>query len=57
MEEILIKKVEAGIRAIKLGTKSPKEAGIGAFLNQLKGINEPMYDELMGKYKEVIKGK
>jgi hypothetical protein len=54
MEDILIKKIKGGISAIKCGNKTPQEVGIGAFLNRLKTINKPMYDELMNDYKAVI---
>ena len=49
-----IKKIEAGIRAIRLGTKSPKEAQIGGALNKLKEVNEGMHEDLIKAYKNVI---
>jgi hypothetical protein len=49
------KKILAGIMAIKKGTKTPAEAGVGKILNALKNIDEPLYEELMIKYKEVLK--
>ena len=39
MEELILKKVNGGIRAIKLGTKTPEEARVGYWLNRLKEIN------------------
>ena len=56
MEEILIKKIKGSISAIKCKAKTPKEAGAGVFLNKLKNINKPMYDELMNDYKAVVIG-
>jgi len=54
MEDLLIRKINGGINAIKGGRKSPQEAQLGALLNRLKKVNEPMYDDLMVKYKEAI---
>lgn len=53
MEDMLIKKIKGGIGAIKNGVKTPQEASLGKFLNMLKDINKPMYDELMNDYKAV----
>lgn len=54
MEEILIKNVRNGIRAIRMGTKTPSEANVGVSLNKLKSLNEGMYLELMEDYKKVL---
>lgn len=51
-EEICIKKINAGIRAIKNKTKTIQEANCGFFFNKLKPLNEGMYDELIAKYIE-----
>lgn len=49
MEEILIKKIKGGIFGMKNNTKLPKD--VIKFLNQLKGLNKPMYEELINDYK------
>lgn len=54
-EEIYISRVESGIRSIKLGTKTPNEAQVGLWLNKLKPLNDGMYDDLMDKYKRIMK--
>jgi hypothetical protein len=54
MEEILIKKIESGIRSIKFGTQTPETASVGVWLNKLKDINKGMYDDLLNNYKAVI---
>jgi hypothetical protein len=54
MEQLLIKKIQGGINAIKGGRKSPKEAGLGTAFKKLKDINEPMYDDLIEKYKSAV---
>jgi hypothetical protein len=53
-EEIHIKNIENGIRALKLRTKTPSETQVGVFLNKLKGLNIGMYEELLEKYKEAL---
>ena len=53
-EEIYVKHIECGIRAIKLKTKSPQEANVGKFLNKLKDVNEGLYDDLLTKYQRVV---
>lgn len=52
-EDMCIRKIEAGIRGIKNGTKSPKDAEVGKWLAKLKPLNEGMYDDLLAKYKVV----
>ena len=52
MEDLLIRKIEGGIRGIKNGTKDPKE--IAPLLNRLKGLNEGMYDEVLKGYKKAL---
>lgn len=54
MEEQLIIKIRGGITQIEAGNKSPKEAGVGKYLNKLKGLNEGMYDELLERYKKAV---
>jgi len=52
MEEQLIRKIKGGIMGIKNGTKTPGE--VGPLLNQLKGRNVGMYEELFNDYKAVV---
>lgn len=54
MEEILIKNIENGIRAIRLGNKTPIEANLAVQFNKLLPLNKGMYDDLMEKYKRVV---
>jgi hypothetical protein len=53
-EELYVKNIEAGIRAIRLRTKSPKEAGVGYSLNKLKEVNVGLYEDYLAKYKRVV---
>lgn len=48
------KTILAKIGAIKRGSITPADAKIGIMLNALKIVDEPLYDELMNKYKIVI---
>jgi hypothetical protein len=54
MEEILIKRIEAAIRAIRMGTKEPKDVNPAAHFEKLKLLNEGMHQDLMQKYKNVM---
>jgi hypothetical protein len=53
-EELFVKNIEAGIRAIRLRTKSPKESGVGYSLNKLKEVNVGLYEDYLAKYKRVV---
>jgi len=53
-EELYIKNIEAGIRALKLRTKTPSETNVGSNLNKLKLINPGMHDDLLAKYKKAL---
>jgi hypothetical protein len=53
MEEIIIRKITGGIMGIKNGTKQPKEEIV--WLNKLKPLNKPMYNELINNYIAVVK--
>lgn len=55
MEELLIKKVESGIRGVRMRTKSPEEANVMYFLNKLKEVNEGLYSDYLEKYLRVEK--
>lgn len=54
MEEILIKNIENGIRAIKLGTKTPITANLSGHFSKLKPLNEGLYQDLLKKYGNVV---
>jgi len=54
MEEILIKQIENGIRAIRMGNKTPLEAEVNSKLVRLKKLNEGMADDLNKKYVAVV---
>lgn len=53
MEELLVRKIEAGIRGIRLGTKKPSEVDIDKFFTRLEKINEYLCDDLKMKYDNV----
>ena len=53
-EELYVKHIECGIRAIKLRTKKPEEANVGKYLNKLREVNEGLYDDLFERYKKIL---
>jgi hypothetical protein len=55
MIKALEKKIIGKINAVKNGTVTPKESGIAALLNRLKLLDEPLYIELLHKYKNVLR--
>tara|TARA_B100000927_G_scaffold69597_2_gene55121 strand:+ start:247 stop:429 length:183 start_codon:yes stop_codon:yes gene_type:complete len=55
MEELLIKRVEADIRGLRMGTKTPEQIKIMYFLDKLKKLNDGLYDDYLEKYMKVRK--
>jgi hypothetical protein len=53
-EDLYIKQIENGIRAIRIGTKEPKDTKLTGFFDKLKPLNEGMYLDLLQKYKNVV---
>lgn len=53
-EELYVKHIECGIRAIKLRTKKPEDANVGKYLNKLREVNEGLYDDLFERYKKIL---
>jgi len=53
-EDIHIKKINNAIRCIRLGLKTPSEAGGGYHLNKLRRYNIGMYVEMLAKYSRVM---
>ena len=49
-EELIIEKIEEGIRGIKMGTKKPEDAKVGVFLNKLKELNDGLYHDYLNNY-------
>ncbi len=56
MFNALEKKINLLIKQIESKKITPAESGIGKWLNQLKAIDEPLYEKLNKKYIEVFKG-
>ena len=54
-EELYVRHIENGIRAIRMGTKNPKDANVGLHLNKLKLVNLGLYEDLLEKYSNVLK--
>lgn len=54
IEEICIRKIESGIRALKFKTKKPSELNISQYFEKLKKTNEGMHDDLFEKYRGAL---
>lgn len=54
MEELYIKNIENGIRAIRMGIKSPQTANLSSQFTKLRILNEGLAEDLMTKYKNVV---
>ena len=59
MEEMYIKAIKGGILKLKNGgltsdEQSATKVKVAKALNLLKGVNEPMYDELLADYKKTL---
>jgi hypothetical protein len=54
-EEIYVSRIEAGIRSIRMGSKTPNEAQVPVWLNKLRLVNDGLYDDFMEKYKNIMK--
>lgn len=49
------RKIRTKMNLIKNGELEPKNSNIGILFNSLKKLDEPLYDELIFKYKEILK--
>jgi hypothetical protein len=61
MEEMYIKAIKGGILKLKNGglttdVQAATKVKVAKALNGLKGVNEPMYDEYLEKYKKTLAG-
>lgn len=56
MEELLIKQIENGIRAVRMGNKKPVDVTgeINTKLERLKKLNEGMASDLNKKFVNVV---
>jgi len=51
----LEREIRIKMKNIKSGKITPKESGIGKFINLMKSFDEPLYDKLMIEYKQILK--
>jgi len=54
-EELYIRNIQNGIRAMKLGNTAPKDTAAPASLNRLKSVNEGLYKDWLIKYQDALK--
>lgn len=50
IEEIVVRKIEGGIRGIENGTKLPEDVNVPMQLKKLQAINDGLYEDLCDKY-------
>lgn len=50
----LERKIRGGMMGIKNKTKTPQEAGLGAFFNKLRTMDEALYEKLISEYKDIL---
>ena len=55
IEELCIRKIESGIRALKFKSKKPSELNLSKYFEKLKKINEGMHDDLFERYRGELK--
>jgi len=51
---LLEKRIRGKFLSLKSGTSSIKDAKIGILLNPLKTLDEPLYNQLLNEYKNII---
>jgi hypothetical protein len=56
MFEQLERKIKNLFIQIKSGKITPKDSGIGKWLNNMKDIDEPTYNTLLAQYKTILEG-
>lgn len=50
----LEKTIRGKMMAIKAGKITPKESEIGKLMNLMKNFDEPLYEQLIKNYKEIL---
>tara|TARA_B100000768_G_scaffold171207_1_gene178299 strand:+ start:728 stop:904 length:177 start_codon:yes stop_codon:yes gene_type:complete len=55
MEELIIKKLDGGMRGLRNGTKTIEQARIMYFLEKLLEVNEGLYYDYSDKYSKIKK--
>lgn len=53
-EEIYIDRIEAGIRGLKMRTKTPEQIDLTDQFRRLKPLNPNMYEDLKEKYEAQV---
>ena len=55
IEECYVRKIECGIRSIKLGNKKPEDVQLRKAFDKLRTVNDGLCDDLLTKYDNVMK--
>jgi hypothetical protein len=56
MADIVEKKIISSMRKIKNKQTTPKESGIGKMFARMKDLDEALYEELITRYKQMLRG-
>ena len=56
MVNLVEKKIVSSMRKIKNKQITPKESGIGKMFVRLKDLDEALYEELIIRYKQILRG-
>ena len=55
-EDLYVKNLNDGLRAMRLGTKKPlEELNMEGNLNRLKNVNPNLFEDYFGKYQKALK--
>jgi hypothetical protein len=53
-EDLIIKRIEIGIKKLNKGLSSPAELSLGSYFTRLKKLNDGQHDDLLGLYELAI---
>lgn len=53
IEDLIVKKLDGGIRGLKYGTKTVEEAKIMYYLEKLLEVNEGLYEDYFENYMKI----
>lgn len=54
IEELYVKKIEGGIRSIRVGNKTPDEILLRKSFERLQAINDGLCDDLLNRYHKTV---
>lgn len=54
-EQLIVKKIEGGLRGLRMGTKTIEQARVQYFLNKLLEVNDGLYEHYYAMYVQTKK--